>query len=75
MAINTADVVIGGEYITDNEQLRKVTEITQDDEGRTRVHYDCKSANFPNRPWEPCHTKANPPLLDTFANDCVRKTN
>lgn len=75
MAVSTKDVIIGGEYITDTDQLRRVTEITTDDKGRTRVNYDCKSANYPEREWEPCPTKANPPLLDTFANDCARKIN
>ena len=75
MPIHTSEVVVGGEYITEKDQLRKVTDITKDNDGRTRVHYDCKSANYPNRPWNPCHTKANPPLLDTFVNDCDRKVN
>jgi len=75
MAISSSDVVVGGEYITETKQLRKVTQIIQDDEGHTRVHYECKSANFPKRPWEPCHTLANPPLLDTFVKDCDKKIN
>lgn len=75
MAISADDVIVGGEYITEKKQLRKVTKITTDNEGRIRVNYECKSANFPDRAWEFCHTIENPPLLSTFVEDCDRKIN
>jgi len=66
MAITAADVVLGGEYRTKTNQLRKVTDIAHDDRGRKRVHYVCKSGNQPTAQYHPCHTKSNPPLMDTF---------
>ena len=75
MPISTEEVIVGGEYVTDSDQLRKVTEIVQDTDGQTRVHYDSKSAKYPYRNWLSGHTKENAPLLDAFAEVCERKTN
>jgi len=74
MSIPQNQVVVGGIYLTATNQLRKVTQIRADKGKRKRVSYLCKSANYPNRPFEIAHTKASPPLLSTFARACTRRT-
>jgi hypothetical protein len=73
MPISTKDVVVDGEYLTESNQQRKVTSISADSEGRLRVTYLSKSANIPRRKYEIAHTKANPPLLSSFAKACSKR--
>ncbi|MGJ7500712.1 hypothetical protein ACSFBF_10175 [Variovorax sp. ZT5P49] len=73
MAITSAQVHSGGFYTTAAGQLRKVTDLEIDPEGRTRVRYLSKSARIPNREFDPTHTIKNPPLLDTFVEDCDKE--
>ena len=65
MAIDDKEINIGSYYLA-GEQLRKVTSITQDEEGRDRINYDSKSVNIPNREFWGAATKANPALRATF---------
>lgn len=64
------DVKKGAYFKTNTGQLRKVTDVTKDESGTQHVHYVAKSATLKNRKFEPAHTKANPPTMDTFLNDC-----
>ncbi len=60
---------VGDMYITESQQLRKITKISRDEEGRTRISYNSKSAKINNRQFEYGHTLANPPLEKTFQKD------
>jgi|GEM_PF-5400071 len=60
---------IGDMYITESQQLRKITKISKDEEGRTRISYNSKSAKIKNRKFRHGHTLANPPLETTFQKD------
>lgn len=75
MPVSISSVNVGEYFTTSTEQLRKVTALDKDDQGRDRVHYLSKSAKIENRKFEFAHTIANPPLLDTFANDCDKHLN
>lgn len=70
MPVPSLSVQVGEYFFKATDQLRKVTKLDQDDQGRDRVHYLSKSAKIVGRPFNFGHTIANPPLLDTFANDC-----
>lgn len=65
--------VVDDLFQTANEQLRKVTKVETDSEGRTRVSYVAKSAKIPGRNFEPGHTLAKPPLLEDFLSQCNQK--
>ena len=73
MTIQSNEVTIGAYYIAKTNQLRKVISIANDDKKRIRINYISKSIKYPNRPFNYCHTKSNPPLLETFISDCVKK--
>ena len=73
MAITSTQVHSGGFYTTAAGQLRKVADLEIDSDGRTRVRYLSKSARIPNRQFDPIHTIKNPPLLDTFVEDCDKE--
>lgn len=73
MPIPEKQVVVGGEYLTDTHQQRKVTKFTKDGKNRTRVVYLAKSSRIPNRDYAPCPTLSNPPLIKTFAKACSRR--
>lgn len=60
---------VGDMYITESQQLRKITKISKDVEGRTRISYNSKSAKKKNRQFEYGHTLGNPPLETTFQKD------
>lgn len=77
MPINQNQVMVGAIFVTSatNSQLRKVTRMPTDSQGRSRVEYVAKSAQLQNRPFAPAGTKANPALLATFANACDRLLN
>ena len=70
MSIQENQVLVGNFYNANKNQLRKVTEITEDNEGRIRVHFLSKSQNHPGRKFEFGHPKTNPPLIDTFLQSC-----
>lgn len=69
MAILESDVVVGGHYLTENNQERLVTEINGD-----LVLYNSRSGDSSKygaaRQWSPCPTKSNPPSIKKFAEDC-----
>ncbi len=67
MHIPRSEVVEGGVYITEPDQLRKVTKIEND-----KVHYLAAGANT-NHPWNWGHPKSSPPSIDTFARAVERK--
>ncbi len=75
MPIAVNEIQVGDYYLAgeDCDQLRKVTDITQDDKGRDRISYVAKSANIPNRKFEHEGTKSNPSLDETFAEACCSK--
>lgn len=73
MPVSTSSVQVGQYFATATDQLRKVTKLDQDDQGRDRVHYLSKSAKIVGRRFNFGHTIANPPLLETFAIDCDRQ--
>lgn len=64
MSIQQNQIHVGGYYLTGDkcDQLRKVIQITQDEQGRNRIVYVSKSANIPDRSFEPTATLANPAL-------------
>lgn len=73
MSVQAHEVQVGAIFITTlvpPRQLRKVIEITTDDQERTRVHYLSKSADIAKRPFDIIHSKSNPPLLKTFITRC-----
>ncbi len=72
MPVNQSQVKVGAFFVTPapNSQLRKVTAMPTDSQGRVRVEYVAKSAKLKNRAFAPAGTKANPALLNTFANAC-----
>ena len=70
MPVQSSEVQVGAFFITANDQLRKVTQIETDAQSRDRVHYLSKSAEIENREFNFGHTKANPPLMDSFISDC-----
>lgn len=70
MAVHIGEVQIGAFFVTLTQQLRKVTQLDTDDQARTRVHYLSKSANISDSQFNFGHTKANPPLIDSFLADC-----
>lgn len=70
MPVQSSEVQIGAFFITPNDQLRKVTKITIDEQSRTQVHYLSKSAKIQGRAFSFAATKAKPPLMDTFISDC-----
>lgn len=67
MPVQIDHVQVGAFFVTTNQQLRKVTQIAGG-----RVHYLCKSARIPGRKFDPGHTNANPPLIDSFIPECER---
>ena len=68
MPINQNELAVNGIYVTETDQLRKVTSITAG-----KVQYQAKSAKIPHRPWEWAATKTNPPSLDTFCGAVDRR--
>ena len=75
MPVPASSIQVGEYFITATDQLRKVTKLDQDDQGRDRVHYLSKSAKIARRGFNSGHANANPPLLDTFASDCDKQLN
>lgn len=75
MAVPQQSVKAGEYFVTATHQLRKVTKLDKDDQGRDRVHYLKKSVLIKGRKFDFGHTIANPPLLDTFVNDCNKQLN
>lgn len=73
MAINEKTVKPGRYFATKSHQLRKVTKLTKDNQGRTRVEYLAKSIRIRNRKFHQAGTMANPALLKTFAKACARQ--
>ncbi|MGD9661674.1 MAG: hypothetical protein AB7U63_10405 [Porticoccaceae bacterium] len=73
MPIAEHEVVSGGYYITEGQQLRKVIELRQDEQGRTRIVYMVKSDLIPQKTFGYTATLANPALLSTFANACTKR--
>lgn len=73
MPVPTSSVQVGEYFITATDQLRKVTNLSKDAQGRDRVHYLSKSAKIMGRQFDFGHTISNPPLLDTFANGCDKQ--
>lgn len=73
MSIPVDQIVANGIYKTATNQLRKVIRIFNDEQNRVCVEYKSKSANYPERPFEIAHTKANPPLIKSFANACMSR--
>ncbi len=75
MSLCVNQIKVGGYYYAgDNcDQLRKVTQIKQDNQNRNRIVYVSKSANIANREFTPAATLANPALESTFANDCCKE--
>lgn len=49
MPIPSSQIAVGGYYITDTDQLRKIDEITKDAKKRQRISYSAKSAKYKNR--------------------------
>jgi hypothetical protein len=74
MPVNQSQVQVGRFFVTPgpNSQLRKVTAMPLDSQSRVRVEYVAKSAKLKGRAFAPAGTKANPALLNTFANACDR---
>ena len=74
MPVNQTQVKVGGFFVTPtpNSQLRKVTGMPTDSQGRVRVEYVAKSAKLKGRAFAPAGTRTNPALLTTFANACDR---
>ena len=70
MPVQINEVQVGAFFVTATEQLRKVTQIETDDQSRVRVHYLSKSAKNAGREFNFGHTKANPPLIESFISDC-----
>ena len=70
MPVQISEVQSGAFFVTATEQLRKVTQIETHAQSRTRVHYLSKSAKKPGREFDFGHTKANPPLMESFILDC-----
>jgi len=72
MTININDIKIGSYYSAGKncDQLRKVTNIEKDDQGRNRITYLSKSIKIPNRKFDFAATIANPALESTFAEAC-----
>ncbi|WP_229652103.1 hypothetical protein, partial [Vibrio parahaemolyticus] len=70
MPINVNQIKVGSYYYAGSkcDQLRKVTQITQDNQNRNRIVYVSKSANIAGRGFAPAATLANPALESTFAN-------
>ena len=67
MSIDISKVAVGTCYETANKQQRKVVSIVSTPTG-LRVRYYSRGGNVRNA-WEWAASKANPPLLDTFAAD------
>lgn len=57
-------------YMTDSRQLRRVTEVFIDHEGRNRVHYKAKSSKMKGQPFTIPYYHNNPPLESTFIKAC-----
>lgn len=70
MPVQSSEVQVGAFFITTSHQLRKVTQVETDAQSRERVHYLSKSAKIENREFNFGHTKANPPLMESFVSDC-----
>ena len=70
MSVQCSEVQVGAFFITASDQLRKVTQVETDTHSRERLHYLSKSAKIENREFNFGHTKANPPLMDSFISDC-----
>ena len=77
MSIQLNQIHVGSYYLAGKkcDQLRKVVQITQDEQGRNRIIYVSKSANIPDRSFEPAATLANPALETTFADACCKELN
>lgn len=61
--------------MTSTKQLRQVTKIDKDNQGRDRVHYKSKSGEIAGRPFDYAATIANPPEIETFAKACEKHLN
>jgi hypothetical protein len=72
LAIQESEIQVGKFYMTPGKQLRRVTELVLDDQGRTRVHYECKSGKKKNQAFVFGPNRSNPPFLSTFAKACDR---
>jgi hypothetical protein len=64
------DVQVGNCFITDREQVRRVTEITADD----KVQYQARGAEFEGEAsWGPGSVLSNPPTRAEFAAEVARR--
>lgn len=73
MPIPESSVQINAYFVTPTDQLRKVTDLTQDDQGKTRVHYLSKSGKIVGRKFWSAATASNPASLENFAHACSKK--
>ncbi len=66
MAIKVSEVVVGGIYVTANNQERRVNQIE-----KGNVFYEARGGNAGND-WGPGHTLAAPPSIENFADACEK---
>ena len=71
MAVHAGDIVPGEFFMAIDGQLRKVSRLATDPEGRTRVWYQSKPVTLPAQPLLFAHGPADAPLLAAFAEQCV----
>lgn len=72
MMVNKRDVSAGSYFLTDSNQLRKVTFVGLNEHGVMVVHYLSKSALIKMRKFDFAHTKNCPPTIDSFICSCGR---
>lgn len=73
MAVRAAEVGAGRLFLTKDQHIRKVVRTVADEQGRTRVHYQCKRADTENRPFLFAHSPSDPPYLEDFIAQCERE--
>ena len=73
MAIQESEVKVGAYYCAGGKgnQLKKVTDIFEDEKQRKRVYYESKSIRIRARPFRFGTAKSNPPFISTFCNSCI----
>lgn len=70
MVVRADEVREGEFFVTASQELRKVVRLVTDDQGRTHVWYQCKSATVANRPFLFGHSRNDAPLLEDFIAQC-----
>jgi hypothetical protein len=73
MPITLSEIAVDRYYVTAKNQLRRIDKLSEDNQGRTRVHYSAKSLNRVRPGFWAAATKSNPALGTTFAKACAKR--